>query len=169
MEELIDRAKKKDENAFTEAVLLIQQELYLIAKAKLKNEADIDDAMQETMIASYQNIHKLKQVQYFKTWIIKILINQCNKIYRKNNKKQVSLEEMEESLLSDEFLEEDISFLMLIQHLNNEEQLILTLYYCSCYTTKEISQLLKINENTIRTKMLRAKGKLRKEYNLEGE
>ena len=41
---------------------------------------------------------------------------------------------------------------------------ILTLYYYSGYTTKEIGHIMNKNENTIKTKIRRAKDKLRKEY-----
>ena len=45
------------------------------------------------MIETYRNIKKLKYNQYFKTWIIKILINKCNKQYRKNKKENISYEQ----------------------------------------------------------------------------
>ena len=53
---------------------------------------------------------------------------------------------------------------MLIKNLDYEEKIILTLYYCSNYTTKEISKILKKNENTIRSKMSRAKIKIKNQY-----
>ena len=53
---------------------------------RLYCEDDINDAVQETIIKAYRYIKKIKQPQYFKTWIIKVLINNCNKIYKKSNK-----------------------------------------------------------------------------------
>lgn len=143
---------------------MIQTELYLITKTRFKNEEDIQDAMQETMIANYKNIHKLKEAKYFKTWMIRILLNKCNKIYQRNKRKEVFLEENANKLSGQEIPEEQISFEMLISHLNKKEQTIFTLYYCFHYTTKEISKLLKIKENTIRTKIVRAKEKLKRNF-----
>ena len=57
---------------------------------------------------------------------------------------------------------DDMEFEVLIRDLEYDEKLILTLYYCSQYTIKEISKILKINENTIKSKMVRARNKLRK-------
>lgn len=169
MEELVKRAKNNDEKAFDELIISIEKELYLIAKTKLKNDDDIADAIQETILKCFQNIHKLRDSKLFKTWTIKILINECNRIYHKKEKYKISLEdkEIEKYIKSEENYDENVEFSILIRNLESEEQLILTLYYCSGYTTKEISKILKKNENTVRSKITRAKNKLKKQ--LEGE
>ena len=59
MEELVEKAKNKDKNAFSELIINVKKELYLVAKLKLKNEDDISDAIQETLLKSYKNIIKL--------------------------------------------------------------------------------------------------------------
>lgn len=166
MEELVEKAKHNDDNAFNELILLVQKEMYLIAKTKLKNDDDIADAIQETIISCYKNLHRLRNKTLFKTWLIKILINECNKVYKKRKKYQISYEEkdIERYLRDEDFSLENIGFDILIRELNDEEQLILSLYYYSEYSTKEISKILKKNENTIRSKISRAKEKLRKQY-----
>lgn len=47
MEELILKASKGNEKAFTELILLINDDLYKVAKTRITNEADIEDAIQE--------------------------------------------------------------------------------------------------------------------------
>ena len=59
---------------------------------------------------------------------------------------------------------EKMNFEMFIRNLSLDEQTILTLYYYSGYTTKEIGHIMGKNENTIKTKIRRAKDKLREEY-----
>lgn len=166
MEELVERAKNKDEKSFDELILLVQKEIYLIAKTKLKNEDDIADAIQETILLCYKNLSKLRDNKLFKTWLIKILINECNKIYKKRKKHNVSYEEKEidNYFGSEDITLENVSFDMLIKNLKEEEKLILTLYYYSGYSTKEISKIIKMNEGTIRSKISRAKEKLRNQY-----
>ena len=58
----------------------------------------------------------------------------------------------------------NLGFDILIKDLQVEEKIILTLYYCSRYTTKEIAKILKKNDNTIRSKIARAINKLKKQY-----
>ena len=95
MEELIEKAKNNDKRAFSELIVAIEKELYLIAKTKLKNDDDIGDAIQETIYKSYKNLRKLRDNSLFKTWIIKILINECNNIYKKKRKYAISYEDKE--------------------------------------------------------------------------
>ena len=87
MEELIKRAQKGDKEAFTEIILSIRNELYKIAKTRIINENDIDDIIQETMIEAYKSIKKLRNLKKLKMWVIKILINKCNKFYKRKSKK----------------------------------------------------------------------------------
>lgn len=165
MEELVKKAKNNDEEAFDKLITLIEKEMYLIAKTRLKSDDDISDALQETILKCFQNIYKLRDAKLFKTWTIKILINECNKIYRKKEKYKISLEDNEiEKYIKLEENYNNIGFDILIRKLEDDEKLILTLYYCSGYTTKEIGKILHKSENTIKSKMLRSKKKLKKQY-----
>lgn len=163
MEELIAKAKNGNEAAFTELILQMKDELYKIAKIRLKNDDDVFDAIQETMLLAYKSLKKLRYNQYFKTWIIKILINECNKIY-KNNKKEYSYEILDNKITSQDNTEEKINFNFICNKLNKEEGTIILLYYMEKYTDKEIGKIMNIKENTIRTKRTRAKDKIRKIY-----
>ena len=80
MDELVKRAQQGDKEAFTELILLLKADLYKIAKTRIKNDEDIYDAIQETMIVAFKSIKKLKKIESFKPWIIKILINTCNTV-----------------------------------------------------------------------------------------
>ena len=92
MEELIQKAKNGDKEAFTTIMLSLEKDLYKIAKTRLKNDDDIYDAIQETIIEAFKSIKKLKNTEAFKTWIIRILINKTNDIFRrKKHKKDILL------------------------------------------------------------------------------
>ena len=54
MEELILMAQNGDETAFTKLIIIISDDLYKIAKTRISDQADIDDAVQETMIETYK-------------------------------------------------------------------------------------------------------------------
>ena len=90
MEELIKEAQIGDKNAFNKIFIAISDDLYKIAKSRINNEDDIADAVQETMIATFKNIKKLRDTSQFKQWVITILINKCNRIYRRKYKKDIS-------------------------------------------------------------------------------
>ena len=142
MEELIEQAKKGDKEAFTQLIISIEYDLYKIAKMRLYCEDDINDAVQETIIQTFKSIKKIKHPEYFKTWVIKVLINNCNKIYKKN-KKIKNVEYNEETIqdlysIDGEKSIENLDFFILIKDLSYKERLSLILYYLENLTTKEI-------------------------------
>lgn len=158
MDELIQKAKNGDKEAFTELMLLIKDEIYRIAKIRLKKDEDIYDAIQETMFLAFKSIKRLKENKYFKTWIIRILINECNKIYKKRDK-ILSFEEIQFEYR--ENIEEKLQFYEIIEKLKYEDNLIVKLYYQERYTDKEIAEILKMKENTVRTKRTRIKKRIK--------
>lgn len=164
MDEVIFKAKNGDKTSFTELMLQIKEELYKVAKIRLRNDDDVFDAIQETMLVSYKSLKKLKNNQYFKTWVIKILINECNKIYNYKNKKKLCSDDMLDNInvCSRDNMEEKLNFEFVCSKLNKEDGTIILLYYMENYTDKEIGKILNLKENTVRTKRSRAKEKIKK-------
>ena len=66
-----------------------------------------------------------------------------------------------------DIIDSDIDFYLLISKLNYEERIIVILHYAENFTFKEISKILHINENTVKTRLYRAKEKLK--YICRGE
>jgi len=166
MEKLVIEAKNGNKDAFTELILNLEDDLYKIARTRLDNQEDITDTIQETVISAYKSIRKLKRNELFKKWIIKILINKCNAQYKK--KKFIELDEnvIEEQELNNQGidLEKNLNFDFMMKLLNYDERIAMTLYYSQEYTTKEIGEMLNINENTIKTRIRRAKEKIKNKY-----
>ncbi len=163
MEELIEKAKKGEKDAFTELILKNEMKLYKIAKARLKNEFDVQDAVQETMLLLFKKLPSLKDNTKFELWLYKILINQCNKKYRKNKISFVSLETIENQKAYNEQTkwEDKLDYEKILEMFSGQDKIILLLYYSNGYTTKQISEILGKNENTIKTKLRRMKEKIK--------
>ena len=47
----------------------------------VKNDEDVADAIQDTILSCYENLPGLKKNNYFKTWMIRILINKCKDFF----------------------------------------------------------------------------------------
>lgn len=161
MEELIKKAQKGDKEAFTEIILSIKNDLYKIAKTRISNESDIEDLIQETMIDSYKHIKSLREPYKLKMWVIKILVNNCNKLYRRKYRKDISIDEYNIDnyivLNSQKDIDDDLNFYYLIKNLKYEERIVVVLYYKEQYSIEEISKILKMNKNTVKTKLYRAR------------
>lgn len=169
MEELIVRAKNGDRDAYTELIHYVQSDLYKIAKTRLNDDNDIYDAIQETIIKTYNKIKELRDNSKFRGWIIRILINECNYIYKKERKQENIFEKLKNSNIScdDKCLydmESRMDFNILISRLEYDERLIVTLYYNSGFSCNEIANILNININTVKSKLTRSKKKVAK-YN----
>lgn len=173
MKDLIEKAQKGDELAFKQLTEIIIKDLYRIAKTRLNNEDDINDAIQNTMIITYKNIKKQKDIEFFKTWMIRVLINECNKIYNSNKRHIFIKNRITENPKINYFdtsiqeINDKLGFENLIKKLSYNEQIIITLYYNSDYSCEKISKILKMKKNTVKSIVLRARKKLKNFYEEE--
>ena len=170
-----EESVSNDKSTFTALIQNIEVELYNVAKNKVSNVHDIDDIIQETIIKIYKNYDSLKNIQSFKPWAIKILLNECNKLYKTKYKEALLLNKIvnkntiqeEDSSITN--FENDLCFKELLKHLSTVEQNIFILHYQCNYSTKEISEILCLNENTIKSKLKRSKTKIKEKYMKGGD
>ena len=82
MTDLVKRAKKGDKEAFILLMDHHRQMLYNTALLVLHRENDALDAIQDTILACWENLPSLQKDRYFKTWLVRILLNKCADIQR---------------------------------------------------------------------------------------
>ena len=162
---LVKKALAGDAEAFLKLMDINQPAMLRIAHGYFSQEADVADAIQDTILDSFEHLSTLKEARHFKTWLIRILINNCNRIYDKN-KKYVSMDEVTSDLIDSkqEAAPEDLPlyrFNELLSYVSKENRLCFQLYYGEDLTTREIADILHINESTIRSRMHREKIKLK--------
>lgn len=170
MSQLVRKAQRGDKNAFITLMEEQKQTMYKVAVGILRNDTDAADAMQDTVLSCYENLQNLREPKYFQTWMTRILINHCNRImaerkkvvpmetYREGEKTQNVQESTGELLtINEEFLE-------MLKQLEEKYRIVLLLYYVEEFSIKEISSILKINENTIKTRLARGRGHFKKIY-----
>lgn len=155
MEELVKRAKRGDPSAFAKLIRLCTQSMYRVAWAYLGNDEDVADAISETVLMCYEKIETLKKDAYFKTWMIRILINQCKDILKHRSRIQ-SKAEMQESAFEDSGYI-DCEWKEVLSCLDEKYRIILLLYYTREMDTREIAELLDISRNTVTTRLARGR------------
>ncbi|SEM84619.1 RNA polymerase sigma-70 factor, ECF subfamily [Lihuaxuella thermophila] len=121
----------------------------------LPRDQDCLDAIQETILKAYQGIDRLKRPAYFKTWLIRILINQCNEMIRKN-KKIYLLEEIKETYSANAELEK-IELREAVNKLEADQRIVVFLHYFEDISLKDIADMLDIPVNTVKTRLHRAR------------
>ena len=159
---LVKQAQRGDADAFVALIEKYKMDLYKVAKACLKNEEDVADVMQETTLSAWEHIGELKKAAYFKTWLTRILINNCNEMLRHKGRVFPTME-MEEGIFEEPGYV-DCEWKEILASLDEKYQVVMLLYYSKSLSVKEIAALLEISQNTVLTRLSRARKQLRAEY-----
>lgn len=134
-----------------------KDKLYKIAWSYLYNHNDIEDVFQDTLIKVYENISTLENQNYFETWYISILINECRKKLRSGKKEILKGQVEYEGYHVDKY-----NFFQEINSIDEIFKEVLVLKYISGYTQKEISKILDIPLGTVKSRIYRGIRDLRK-------
>lgn len=147
-------------------ILSTEQQLYATAKTILRNDQDCADAIQESIVKAFSKVHTLRKDCYAKTWLIRILINECHNIARQDGKKEYLKENyMEISYRTKE--KRDYSDLYkAVNELKEELRIPVVLYYMEDFKVREIAQILDISEGAVQKRLARAREKLKNAINL---
>ena len=132
--------------------------LFRVAFAILRNRTDCEDAAQNAVLKAYRNLGTLKQRAYFKTWLIRILKNECFDMLKR---RRPTVDVAAQGELSYEMAVPDLDLNRAFDRLSPEERLTITLYYYEGYDTREIAQLTEVSEGTVRSRLSRGRANLR--------
>lgn len=162
MTDLIKKAKMRDKAAFSALIKENMQSMYKVAAAILKNDEDTSDAISETILICWEKISELKKDAYFKTWLIRILINQCNAAYQQKRRVQ-PYEIVPEDPVMDEGYRQ-IEWLDLIEGLPKTYRETVILHYAEGFRVREIADILNISQSTVKKRLVNAREKLKITY-----
>ena len=162
MRQLVIQAQNHDADAFTELIRLNKQSMYRIAKSYLRNDDDVADAIQDAILTCFEKLDSLRSPEYFKTWLIKILINKCNDIIR-IKKRFVSLDAVSEEGYYD-IEQSNVEFMMLINSLDETHRAVSVLRYGEGFSVREISEVLGISESAVKKRLERSRKKMKATY-----
>ncbi len=132
--------------------------MYRVAWSILQNDADCQDAVQDALLKAWANLSHLKNEQFFRTWLTRILINSCHDIRRKNHR-TVSLDEVPEQ--GEDF--PDLALAQAMEKLPEKYRLPLTLCSSEHMTLAEAGQALGLPASTVQSRVRRGIARLRKE------
>lgn len=172
MIKLVLKAQEGEVNAFGELYSLVWQELYRFAYYCVSDRQEAEDSVQEAAIDAWCNIGSLKNPDSFKNWFFSILSAKCNRKIRQivRRKQQVSLEEIHtsaETSLSCQDLTLSIELYEHILKLKADDRIIVLLSVVQGYKSHEISNILGINANTVRSRLHRTLQKLKNSISTE--
>lgn len=154
-----------EKEKFAQLVWNARDTMYRVAKTILISDADCEDAVSQAIVNAFSNLSKLKKDEYAKTWLIRIEIHECYRIYRER-KQERSYEEYqsgaENSSIGGYREEADYSDLYLaMQELPREMRIALVLYYQDGYSIKEIAEIQRTTKGNVKSRLSRGRQKLR--------
>lgn len=152
------------------------QELLQLVFSYVKNHAVAEELTQEVFVKVYENLHTFKQKASIRTWLWRITINHCKDYLKSWHYRKVLLsdklasetktkkEQVEKEVIKKNE-EELLSYSILNLPVKYRE--VIYLHFFEELSIREIEVLTRINQNTIKTRLKRAKELLKKE--LEGK
>ncbi len=142
---------------FSTRVLEVEGMLYRVAYGILLNQSDCADAVQEALMRGWEKLHTLREEEYFRTWLTRILINQCYNMIRRrrfflplDSARTVAAPE-----------DADIALHDAIARLDDKLRLPIVLHYMEGYSLEEIARMLSQPVGTVKTRLMRARKQLR--------
>jgi len=166
-DELVERCKRGDPQSFQQLYRQYSKAMYNTSLRIVNNTADAEDVLQESFLDAFRSLHDFHYRSTFGAWLKKIVINKSINILRKRRNDFVDMESTELQAVTDDEPEneEEMQYKAeevkrMITRLPDGYRTVLSLYLLEGYDHEEISQILNISHNTVRTQYVRAKQKL---------
>lgn len=143
---------------FSELIRKYSPDMYRLAVGILQNRQDAEDAVSEAVLRAYENIRKLRSTEKFKAWIMQITANEAKKIYTRRKRTFIP-EHLEE--LMPVFEDEHHELWDVVMKLDVAFRETVILFYYDRLSIREIAQVLKVKEGTVKSRLSRGKKQLK--------
>lgn len=155
--------KKKE---FSEKVSTYKYQLYVVAFAVLKNEADAQDAVCSAILKAWEHLDQLKDTRKFKAWLIAITKNEALQLKRR--RLELPGDDKVEMLLNP--VHDSYNELWdVVQDLKEEYRLVIVLFYYNDLSVREIAKVLNIPVGTVKSRLNRGRELIRTVLEGKGE
>jgi RNA polymerase sigma-70 factor (ECF subfamily) len=175
-QDLIERARNGDRTAYGELMVLHHRTVEKFAFQCGVRLDDVPDVTQEVFIKLYRFLHQF-QKDRFTTWLYKITLNTARDYYRKQSKEREKEQQVKSHHTHPDsntpekrvlLFEEDRELHGAVQQLEEKYRIPIVLFYFQDLTYEQISDILNVPLSTVKTRLFRAKGLLKKSLSAEG-
>ncbi len=175
--ELIERTLEGDSQAFAALVEKYQEQIHALAWQKIGDFHIAQEITQDAFITAYQKLSTLTHHNRFAGWLYVITSNKCNMWHRKKKPQLQSLEETDPMELEEVYYSDYVSrqreeaanknqraiVRKLLNKLRESERTVVTMHYLAGLTCEEIGRFLGVSPNTVKSRLHRARERLKKE------
>lgn len=173
---LVKKVKQGDTNAFRLLVEEYQHMAFTVALNIVNNREEAEEVMQDAFIKVYKNILQYKGDAKFSSWLYKIVYNTALTRLKKKKIDQISLADNDYEkdygisihegwveLISDD---QKKYIQQALDKLNEQDRLVLTLYYLAEEGLNEICVITNEKKSTVKVRLHRARAKLFDQLNV---
>ena len=157
-----------DKQRFATMVIEREKTLYRVARSILHDLADQQDAVQEAIAKAWAKQHTLREEKYFSSWLVRILINECNNIHRKQSR-FVLRDSWEDTTLGMTPLHRDEYLNAAMDTLPERLRLPIVLHYLEGFKIKDIASMLQCPQGTVKKRLSDARKTLKLEIEQDKE
>ena len=177
---LIQQVLQGDQEAFALLVNKYQKGVHALAWRKIGDFHIAQEITQDAFLRAYQKLETLKNHNLFGGWLYVIASRLCSDWFQKKSLPEQSLEvtdmnevnrasysryvAQKQKAEADETRREVVK--ELLQKLPESERTVMTLHYLGEMTIKTISEFLGVSPNTVKSRLSRARNRLKKEENM---
>ena len=144
---------------FAQAAEQYMDTIFRVAYGYLRSQSDADDVTQDVLIQLYKTDTPFHDSEHLKRWLIRVTVNRCKNVFRSPWHKMEDIADYENTLSFE--APECRQLFDAVMALDKRYRLPVLLYYYEGYAQKEIADMLAIPEETVRTRLFRARGKLK--------
>ena len=155
----VQQAKKGDSHAFARLYEIYYKDLYHFALYYTRDSITAEDAVSSAVLKAFEQLHKLRKNDAFKSWLFQITANECKKLLKQKSIDLSDASWQEPAAAEDGYLTPEIQDEL--SQLSEPERRVITLSVFGGYTSREIAGILKKREGSIRSIKSRALAKLR--------
>jgi RNA polymerase sigma-70 factor (ECF subfamily) len=164
MVSLVQRARRGDREAFGELVDRYRDMVYGFAYHLTSDFEDARDLTQEAFVRAYVRLAQLREPARFPGWLRQIVTNLRRSEARRPVVQTLPLEDADEVAVKPSGVKEvELTVRQALLSLRECDRLVLTLHYVDGYTQPEIGQFLDTPPEVVKTRLARARARLRKE------
>ena len=149
---------------YEETVLRYKDMVYRIAFARCTCRQDAEDVFQDVFLKLYNFNGDFSDEEHLKSWLIRVTLNFCKLLYRSAWFRKRT--EFSENIAETENPEENETaeaVIAAVRALPEKYRPLVEMYYYEEMSCREIARALKMNEATVRTRLKRAREKLKRE------
>ncbi|CAH0120796.1 hypothetical protein PAE9249_03319 [Paenibacillus sp. CECT 9249] len=145
-----------DSDAFIRLIIAHKNNLYGLARTYLNRDEDCADAIQETIYKAFRGIETLREPAFFKSWLSRILINECIQLLRAQKRVRI-IGQSEWDCHTANVPYEAIELREAVAYLEDDLRNVIQLYYYEDVPIKKIARRLGVPEGTIKSRLHRAR------------